>query len=119
MHCSVAKFIVDAEQCAMAHRMASGVNFDDFDEALSAVPDVGPGGHYLGHPHTQENFQSAFFMPQMFDNNAVEQWAAEGSIETPERFCPSIRNRCWISQWVRRCAITSPDASVKFRQQTS
>ena len=85
MHCSVAKFIVDAEQCAMAHRMASGVNFDDFDEALSAVPDVGPGGHYLGHPHTQENFQSAFFMPQMFDNNAVEQWAAEGSIETPER----------------------------------
>ena len=24
-------------------------------------------------------------MPQMFDNNAVEQWAAEGSIETPER----------------------------------
>lgn len=85
MHCSVAKFIVDAEQCAMAHRMASGVNFDDFDEALSAVPDVGPGGHYLGHPHMQENFQSAFFMPQMFDNNAVEQWAAEGSIETPER----------------------------------
>ena len=85
MHCSVAKFIVDAEQCAMAHRMASDVNFDDFDEALSAVPDVGPGGHYLGHPHTQENFQSAFFMPQMFDNNAVEQWAAEGSIETPER----------------------------------
>jgi len=85
MHCSVAKFIVDAEQCAMAHRMASSVNFDDFDEALSAVPDVGPGGHYLGHPHTQENFQSAFFMPQMFDNNAVEQWAAEGSIETPER----------------------------------
>ena len=85
LHCSVAKFIVDAEQCAMAHRMASGVNFDDFDEALSAVPDVGPGGHYLGHPHTQENFQSAFFMPQMFDNNAVEQWAAEGSIETPER----------------------------------
>lgn len=78
MHCSVAKFIVDAEQCAMAHRMAGGVNFADFKEALAAVPDVGPGGHYLGHPHTQDNFQSAFFMPEMFDNNAVEQWVAEG-----------------------------------------
>jgi trimethylamine--corrinoid protein Co-methyltransferase len=85
MHCSVAKFIVDAEQCAMAHRMSGGVNFDDFEDALSAVPDVGPGGHYLGHPHTQENFQSAFFMPEMFDNSAIEQWTAEGAIETPAR----------------------------------
>ena len=85
MHCSVAKFIVDAEQCAMAHRMASGVRWDDFDQALAAVGDIGPGGHYLGHPHTQDNFQTAFFMPEMFDNNSVEQWMAEGSVETNER----------------------------------
>ncbi len=85
MHCSVAKFIVDAEQCAMAHRLAQGVNFDDFDDALAAVPDVGPGGHYLGHPHTQENFQTAFFMPELFDNNSIEQWQAEGGVEITER----------------------------------
>jgi trimethylamine--corrinoid protein Co-methyltransferase len=85
MHCSTAKFIVDAEQCAMAYRMAQGPNFDDFDAALSAVPDVGPGGHYLGHPHTQENFQSAFFMPEMFDNNSIEQWQAEGGVEITAR----------------------------------
>ena len=85
MHCSTAKFIVDAEQCAMAYRMAQGPNFDDLDAALAAVPDVGPGGHYLGHPHTQENFQTAFFMPQMFDNNSIEQWQAEGSTEITQR----------------------------------
>jgi len=85
MHCSVAKFIVDAEQCAMGHRMASGPKWDDFDQAVAAVPDVGPGGHYLGHPHTQENFQEAFFMPEMFDNNSIEQWIAEGSVEITER----------------------------------
>ena len=85
MHCSVAKFIVDAEQCAMGHRMASGPRWDDFDQAVAAVPDVGPGGHYLGHPHTQENFQSAFFMPEMFDNNSIEQWQAEGGVEITER----------------------------------
>lgn len=85
MHCSMAKFIVDAEQCAMAYRMAEGVRWDDFDAALAAVRDVGPAGHYLGHPHTLENFERAFFMPEMFDNNSIEQWAAEGSIETPER----------------------------------
>jgi len=85
MHCSVAKFVVDAEQCAMAHRMASGPQWGDFEAALAAIPDVGPGGHYLGHPHTQENFQTAFFMPDLFDNNSIEQWVADGSKEITER----------------------------------
>ncbi len=85
MHCSMAKFVVDAEMCAMGYRMMEGVRWDDFDEAMQAVRDVGPGGHYLGHPHTLENFQRAFFMPEMFDNNSIEQWQAEGSIEIGER----------------------------------
>lgn len=85
MHCSTAKFIVDAEQCAMAYRMTQGVNWDDFEEGMSAIKDIGPGGHYLGHPHTLENFQKAFFMPEMFDNNSIEQWQAEGSIQINER----------------------------------
>lgn len=85
MHCSVAKFVVDAEQCAMAYKMARGLQWDDFENALKAVPDVGPGGHYLGHPHTQDNFQEAFFMPELFDNNSIEQWVAEGSKEITER----------------------------------
>ena len=85
MHCSVAKFVVDAEQCAMAYRMAEGPKWDDFHEALAAIPDIGPGGHYLGHPHTQANFQTAFFMPELFDNNSIEQWAAEGSKEITRR----------------------------------
>ncbi|WP_283643301.1 trimethylamine methyltransferase family protein [Marinovum algicola] len=85
MHCSVAKFVVDAEQCAMAYRMAEGPKWSDFDAALAAVADVGPGGHYLGHPHTQENFQTAYFMPELFDNNSIEQWVADGSKEITAR----------------------------------
>jgi trimethylamine--corrinoid protein Co-methyltransferase len=85
MHCSIAKFVVDAEQCAMGHRMAEGIRWDDFDAGLAAVRDVGPGGHYLGHPHTLENFQRAFFMPQLFDNNSIEQWTAEGSKDITTR----------------------------------
>jgi len=85
MHCSVAKFVVDAEQCASGYRMAEGVRWDDFDEALAAVRDIGPGGHYLGHPHTLKNFQRAFFMPDLFDNNSIEQWEADGSLDTVER----------------------------------
>ena len=92
MHCSMAKFVVDAEQCAMGYRMAEGIRWDDFDEALKAVSDVGPGGHYLGHPHTLENFQKAFFMPELFDNNSIEQWQADGSTEINERALTRVRD---------------------------
>jgi len=92
MHCSMAKFVVDAEQCAMGYRMAEGIRWDDFDEALNAVSDVGPGGHYLGHPHTLENFQRAFFMPELFDNNSIEQWQADGSVEINERALQRCRD---------------------------
>ena len=85
MHCSTAKFIADAEQCAMAYRMAQGPRWDDFDQALSAVRDIGPGGHYLGHPHTLENFERAFFMPNILDNDSIEQWQADGAIDITER----------------------------------
>uniref|UniRef100_UPI004048137C trimethylamine methyltransferase family protein n=1 Tax=Yoonia sp. TaxID=2212373 RepID=UPI004048137C len=91
MHCSMAKFVVDAEQCAMGYRMAQGVNWDDFDAGMQAVRDVGPGGHYLGHPHTLENFQKAFFMPELFDNNSVEQWQADGSVEINQRALGRVR----------------------------
>ncbi|EFL88471.1 trimethylamine methyltransferase family protein [Ahrensia sp. R2A130] len=92
MHCSIAKFIVDAEQCAMGYRMVEGVQWGDFDEALAAVRDVGPGGHYLGHPHTQKRFQEAFFMPEMFDNNSIEQWAADGSKDITQRALERARD---------------------------
>jgi len=85
MQCSVAKFVVDADMCAMGYRMSEGVRWDDFDEGLQAVRDVGPGGHYLGHPHTQANFERAYYMPKHFDNNSIEQWEAEGRLDTTDR----------------------------------
>ena len=91
MHTSVAKFVVDAEQAAMAYRMAEGIRWDDFDEALRAVRDIGPGGHYLGHPHTQENFQRAFFLPELFDNSPIGQWEAEGALDTNARALDQAR----------------------------
>ncbi|MER8499319.1 trimethylamine methyltransferase family protein [Mesorhizobium sp. M0751] len=85
MHCSIAKFVVDAEVCAMGYRMTQGIQWEDFDEALAAIRDVGPGGHYLGHPHTQANFERAFFIPKLFDNNSIEQWKVDGSKDIKQR----------------------------------
>ncbi|RWB52580.1 MAG: trimethylamine methyltransferase [Mesorhizobium sp.] len=92
MHCSIAKFVVDAEVCDMGYRMTKGIQWDDFDEALAAIRDVGPGGHYLGHPHTQANFEHAFFIPKLFDNNSIEQWKADGSKDIKSRALEHARH---------------------------
>ena len=52
---------------------------------MATVREVGPGGHYLGAEHTQENFQTAFFMPELADNNSYEQWLAEGGTDATSR----------------------------------
>jgi trimethylamine--corrinoid protein Co-methyltransferase len=75
---SLAKFALDAEQMEMLYKFAQGPQFGDFDEAMASIRDVGPGGHFLGTAHTQANFQTAFFMPELMDNNSFEQWSLEG-----------------------------------------
>lgn len=76
---SLAKFALDAEQMEMLYKFAQGPQFGDFDEAMASIRDVGPGGHFLGTAHTQANFQTAFFMPELMDNNSFEQWSLEGA----------------------------------------
>ena len=45
----------------------------------------GPAGTISAIPHTLENFQRAFFMPELFDNNSIEQWIADGSKDITAR----------------------------------
>ncbi len=61
--CGYSKFVTDAEQLAGWYKYAQGLSFDDFKEAMAAIREVGPAGHFLGTQHTLEHFESAFFMP--------------------------------------------------------
>ena len=89
---SFAKFVLDEEQMAMYYKFAQGVDLDDLDGAMAAVREVGPGGHYLGAAHTRENFESAFFMPELLDNNSFEQWEIEGSKDANSRAIDRVRD---------------------------
>ena len=52
---SYAKTVVDFEQVDAFYHFMHGCRFDDLDEVLDAVREVGPGGHFPGHcPHPQE-----------------------------------------------------------------
>ncbi len=82
---SYEKFVMDMDQCSMMEVLAKGIAIDEDAQAMDAVREVGPGGHYLGCAHTQRNFESAFYRSKLADNNSVEQWQADGSLDMAAR----------------------------------
>ena len=79
---SYEKFVMDADQLGALHKFAAGVPIDENAQAMGALREVGPGGHFLGCEHTQENFKSAFWRSDLFDYKPFETWAEEGSRDT-------------------------------------
>ena len=69
----------------MYHRLGSGVDMSDLEEALDAVREVGPGGHFLGTAHTLAKFQTAFYAPKLLDNTSFEQWTVDGALDANQR----------------------------------
>ncbi len=84
------KFMMDIDQLGMMHTLTQGVDMSENGQAMDAIFDVGPGNHFLGCAHTQANFQSAFYMSSLADNNSYEQWEEEGSMDIRQR-----ANRQW------------------------
>ena len=81
---SFEKFIMDADQLGALHHLAAGVQVDENAQALDAIREVGPGGHYLGCAHTQANFKSAFWKSDVLDYKPFETWQDEGARDTME-----------------------------------
>ncbi|MEO0370676.1 MAG: trimethylamine methyltransferase family protein [Pseudomonadota bacterium] len=75
---SFEKFVLDADQLGVLHHLAKGVETDENGQAMDAIREVGPGGHYLGCAHTQANFKSAFWRSNVLDYKPFETWAEEG-----------------------------------------
>ena len=82
---SFEKFVMDCDQLGMAATLLKGYDFTEDGQALDAIREVGPGGHYLGCAHTQSHFESAFYRSTLADNNAFEHWEAAGSQDMAER----------------------------------
>jgi trimethylamine--corrinoid protein Co-methyltransferase len=78
------KFVMDADQLGILHKFAEGVAMDENGQAMDALREVGPGGHFLGCAHTQANYETAFWRTGVLDYKPFETWAEEGSRTTME-----------------------------------
>ena len=79
---SYEKFVMDADQLGTLHKLAEGVQMDANAQAMDAIREVGPGGHFLGCAHTQANFKEAFWRSDLFDYKPFETWDEEGARDT-------------------------------------
>ena len=79
---SFEKFVMDADQLGVLHKLAAGIPTDENGQAMEAIREVGPGGHYLGCAHTQANFKEAFWRSDVLDYKPFETWHEDGERDT-------------------------------------
>ena len=82
---SYEKLVMDADMLGMMHVLAKGIDLSEEGQAMDALREVGPGGHFLGAQHTQRNFESAFYRSSLADNNSYEQWDLDGRKDAAPR----------------------------------
>ena len=79
---SYEKYVMDADQLGILHRLAAGVDISENGQAMGAMRQVGPGGHYLGCDHTQANYKEAFWRTGVLDYKPFETWDEDGARDT-------------------------------------
>ncbi|MFQ5438410.1 MAG: trimethylamine methyltransferase family protein [Paracoccaceae bacterium] len=82
---SFEKHVMDADQLGAIHALAEGIATDANAQAMDAIHEVGPGGHYLGCAHTQANFKTAFWRSDVLDYKPFETWEEDGAQDTADR----------------------------------
>jgi trimethylamine---corrinoid protein Co-methyltransferase len=95
---SYEKFVLDADQLGLLHALAAGIDLSENGQAMDAIREVGPGGHYLGCAHTQANFKSAFWRSNVFDYRPYETWSEDGARDSMQ--LASTRVRKLLAEYV-------------------
>jgi trimethylamine--corrinoid protein Co-methyltransferase len=120
------KFVLDADQLGMWHAFCKDVDLSENGQAMDAFLTNEPGTHFLGHPHTLANFETAFYRSPVADNSSFEQWESEGSQDAAAR-----ANALWkrtlaeyepppideaideeLREWIERRKASFPDSNV-------
>lgn len=87
---SFEKFIIDAEMLQMMQAFMTPPDMREQEFGLSAMEEVGPGGHFFSTKHTLERYESAFYSPLISDWRNFETWQEGGKLEAVHH-----ANRTW------------------------
>ena len=82
---SFEKLIVDAEMLQMMAEFLQPIVVDEDTLGLSAIAEVGPGGHFFGAAHTLARYETAFYAPLLSDWRNFETWRLAGAKDAAHR----------------------------------
>ena len=82
---SFEKTVMDHDLCGKIARFFDGIDLSENAQAMAAIAATGPGQHFLGSEHTQQNFFTALFRPLAADDNSFEQWSSDGGLDMAQR----------------------------------
>ena len=72
--------LVFCNECMGAlKRMARDMIVDDDSLALGIIREIGPGGNFLRHKHTFNNFRREVWQPKIFERRVWASWEKDGS----------------------------------------
>ncbi len=74
--------LIFCDDCmAGIRRMARELQVDRDTLALDVIKDTGPGGNFLDHPHTYDNFRRELWMPKLIERRSWESWEQDGCLD--------------------------------------
>jgi trimethylamine--corrinoid protein Co-methyltransferase len=74
--------LVFCDDCmAGIRRMARELVVDDAALALEAMQEVGPGGTFLSHRHTYDNFRRELWIPKLLERRNWDSWEKDGGLD--------------------------------------
>ena len=78
LQASFEKMVLDADLLQMVAEFLTPIDVNEDELGLSAIGEVGPGGHFFGCEHTQARYQTAFYPPILSDWRNYETWFEAG-----------------------------------------
>ncbi len=82
---SFEKVITDCEMLQHMAQFLKPLKIDLEEIGLSAMEEVGPGGHFFGCEHTMSRYKEAFYQPFLSDWQNHENWVSAGSKDATQR----------------------------------
>lgn len=79
------QLIIDNEIVNYVSRFMKGFEFEGDDSSFELIKEVGPGGSYLDHLTTVENYRKIFWIPELFEYSKLDQWKNKGSKSIREK----------------------------------
>jgi trimethylamine--corrinoid protein Co-methyltransferase len=82
---SFEKFVLDVELLGSFARMMPGIGSSDEEMAFDAIAELGPGGLFLGSPHTMVHFREWLTMSPLFTTPDYATWDTMGAERAEHR----------------------------------